>query len=665
MNKCIIASIAIAILIVTSKSTSQCPSYTIKPLLDKMLCMEQLTHSEYYIQPCPQNHKCVISDNEGICELSDSFIYELGYPGSICQNDEDCYSLICRNDKCHGSSLEENCFSTADCFFGQVCFKGYCNNPKPKNSLCIDHQQCEFPLYCHNGRCTQLFSLEDGTLVEEEYHFLCKSGKVYNNLCNQVKNINTECDDSTPCLYEDKAGNIILIESACKCPYHSQMNQAKKCIKGDIDNKAWLDALALIKESIEKNNVKKCNLEEKRPGFCLELLKNNWSVRQKQHQLEILLIEAEYKPLLSDDNKPMIMKTIFGIDDISLHPKDGFKCPIYTSSFPKNFIANNVCVSTINPFNENGDQLVAYVNKLACSEGFKCSYDPNTIFKEKSYNATCIEKNYWKSSYHLHLPGDKCTSSDQCQAGNYPEVGLCNDGICSGRPKGKRCKTHIDCMIGLYCSKNGLCEKQQGNGGECRDEYECQNKYGCMNRTCYEYYSLPRDAYLEYKNPNAAFCEFGFENEKTHQCVELTYDSNGVIGENGFIECDFPNQKCNYTNGNGNGNNAIISMQCQCGFNPFGKAYCPLSHNENRDKWKKYFDKKRLVQDNNCHTLKRGNCPGYDYTDEINYYQHLSERAHLFYLAEEDVIEVLTSLNLSLNSIMPLLLCLIVLIGLY
>ena len=33
-------------------------------------------------------------------------------------------------------------------------------------------------------------------------------------------------------------------------------------------------------------------------------------------------------------------------------------------------------------------------------------------------------------------------------------VGICQKGICSGRPSGAECKEHIDCNKGLFC--NGL-----------------------------------------------------------------------------------------------------------------------------------------------------------------------------------------------------------------
>ena len=653
---------------ILSKQTERCPLYSTASLENKECLFKQTTY-RFLMQECPRGTKCSVDPlfQKGKCVNSEYEYEKPAYPGGKCKVNSDCLSEKCQNLICVGSKPGDSCKSNSDCNFGLSCYNEICIYPKPKNANCNSTLECQMPFLCYNHQCTELFSYDNGQPMEKEFSFLCKSGKVYNNKCNNISNVNEYCDTEEfngKCAYKDENETLLTINENCNCEYNSDssIEGRKKCTLGNKNNEKWNKVLEYYKKAITPENIKKCNLNEKRPGFCRELLRNDWSIRKDQILLDKYIIESEYSNHLPSDKvkKEIIEKTLFGYDNTPSAPQNKyFKCPKYVVSPDNEFLDEKTCAYAVNPFNQEGNNITVYVSKTPCNWEYKCDYHQRHVYKNWVYNATCQYKeisfsesesfnSFFKSNplqKKIRYPGESCYEDSVCLKGTFEDVGKCISGKCTGKLYGEECNRHSDCLLGNFCNDTThQCQNLKEEGEYCKSNNDCLNNLLCMNNTCFAMYSLSNGTYLQ---PHLgkifkSLCQYDFINEETNQCIgNLDYYnvSQEQIDEEGFVQCEI-GEKCNYTSGD---SDIIYTFPCQCGYNEEGLSFCPLSHAYREKDWKKYYTHKRKSFLNDCHTMKKFDCIDLDNLNDNNYYKIRTVEANLFHKSNSDIISILRS----------------------
>ena len=493
-----------------------------------------------------------------------------------------------------------------------------CYDAHNENEHCDHDEECKNNLICYNNNCTKFFSLKKGSNVGEYNEFLCETGIAVNGICNSLKLINKESSCENECVYEDYQKNKIALNNKCNCTYSPEPE--KRCEYGNEDIPIlWENYTNYIKKALEEENIKKCNVKEKRPSYCIESLKTNWTLKNNNNRLNKLYYQIKGYHRY-DDKVPCAINIVNNKDFTPPKPKDGkFKCPMYNCGPDSKIIFDNItCAYSINPFNENGDEINVHLKNI-CEKGNKCNYQIYDTHKDYTYNSTCVEIPSSKT-WTIKYAGEKCSTKNQCQKSkNYHDVGYCINGYCSGHIEGQNCTNNSDCHKGHFC--NGLyCEKQRGEGKFCLDSFECLNYLGCLNNSCVQYYSLSNGTYLNASYPEKELCEMEIINEETNQCAQLTYttEMNMKKNEDGFVECNV-GELCNYTTGYYfKGSLVIQTKECVCGFSINGNAYCPIPQTVNKDDWKKYFKLKNKQRDNSYHIQRRDKCNNIEGNNEKN-----------------------------------------------
>ena len=634
-----------------------CNRYSCQSSLSENICSLK-SDDIISLKQCDIYKHCQFSENysSSYCYDSTYDYNEKSYPGGICNKNSDCKNNYCLNGTCE---IKDSCSNSEDCGFGKYCHESVCYDAHNENEHCDHDEECKNNLICYNNNCTKFFSLKKGSNVGEYNEFLCETGIAVNGICNSLKLINKESSCENECVYEDYLKDKITLKNKCNCTYSPEPEKRCECGNEDIPI-LWENYTNYIKKALEEENIKKCNVKEKRPSYCIESLKTNWTLKNNNNRLNKLYYQIKGYHRY-DDKVPCAINIVNNKDFTPPKPKDGkFKCPMYNCGPDSKIIFDNItCAYSINPFNENGDEINVHLKNI-CEKGNKCNYQIYDTHKDYTYNSTCVEIPSSKT-WTIKYAGEKCSTKNQCQKSkNYHDVGYCINGYCSGHIEGQNCTNNSDCHKGHFC--NGLyCEKQRGEGKFCLDSFECLNYLGCLNNSCVQYYSLSNGTYLNASYPEKELCEMEIINEETNQCAQLTYtdEMNMKKNEDGFVECNV-GELCNYTTGYYfKGSLVIQTKECVCGFSINGNAYCPIPQTVNKDDWKKYFKLKNKQRDNSCHTERRDKCNDEmsdNDLDELRYYERKTKRAHLFYKSSNCIIEILNSKFINVNMMLIIIL---------
>ena len=182
---------------------------------------------------------------KGTCS---SKILNKRYPGEKCDIDSQCvYPLNnpssqfheCEDGECKGMEEGDICEDNSWCKVGLYCDKhsGKCKEQLEEGDSCIESKDCENNLICYNGKCREIFSVEDGNKVPETESYeiqrkFCKSGEVMDNTCVSFNDLDgmklrdneyRKCDYNTYCEYK-----VIGLQKGrkkyvkCGCGYNSE-----------------------------------------------------------------------------------------------------------------------------------------------------------------------------------------------------------------------------------------------------------------------------------------------------------------------------------------------------------------------------------------------------------------------------------------------------------
>jgi len=204
-------------------------------------------------------------------------------------------------------------------------------------------------------------------------------------------------------------------------------------------------------------------------------------------------------------------------------------------------------------------------------------------------------------------------------------------------------KKTTQCLLGLYCNGE-KCVPQKKEKETCAVTTECQNAFLCWKKTCQNvWFSLPEGTDVKADgdfNPSW-YCQYGSATTDGH-CL-LKNSTDAFDKKTGLFKCEV-GAKCSYKDYNG-----TSTVDCTCGFNKEGLAYCPKGHNADDDSnWKNYNNALKSVytaKNSKCHSETRDKCYVVDEGDatDMKHYKHLTTEAHIFQNADDCVERLLSS----------------------
>ena len=580
------------------------------------------------------------------------------YPGGVCLVSDDCIFGTCYDGKCVNFQFNDECNAYEDCSINQTCLEHKCV-PYSEVERCEDSYQCPFSKICIKNVCINAYSIEDytkdnteGDITDYIYipytdrpDMLCKSGSYYREgdryYCGTLHNIDDTCREE--CKYKNQEDKIITIKENCVCGFNK--DRSKHCELGNGEKK-YIEFLEMKKEFINnKEYTKYCHtLERDSDDICLELRKVNRTVafRTWVQKYNNAKIKAKEYPRLQEADD-CVKTVLFGYNTNPVIPEK-MSCPKVTCSEKI-----TSCFEGYNPFNEEGNGIAIEINDKVCASNEMCSVlgsgtitMMSKVFEVQNTKGVCIKR---QLANFVRYPGEDC---DPLHNALCIEGSTCQEnGKCSGLGEGEKCQQDIECVAGLYCSKEGNCTRQKKEGEECEVGWECLNYLGCYKNRCSRFgtvkdgNSISTDvAYFPgIDKINYYFCESGVANHDFTLCVSNDYSGETAkkVDEEGFVKCQ-KDEVCEYYDGK-----STYSRPCVCGYNEEGTGYCELPVSQRRDKW---MEKKQLMLEltnNNCHTRQRFNCyltKTHESEKKIREIYLSTVYAHVFHKAQECAINL-------------------------
>jgi hypothetical protein len=241
-------------------TASACGKYACSPYgLPGDQCVYNKDNTNY-LQPCPQGSFCPWSighHNTSCVEGSDAIGYG-GNPGDVCESDDDCGGLsTCVKSVCVGFKTGHECNDQEDCDVGYACHNvdtyATCQPLNPLNGTCGDYltmNLCKNTLGCNFGVCQNLFSKDNGEIVDEGVAgILCSSG-FYVPSAEEGKAVCTVAPTSPrrPLPFTCSAGELCLSRDAkyaalCECGFNPSGQGYCPVFPGDALYQDFLNAL--------------------------------------------------------------------------------------------------------------------------------------------------------------------------------------------------------------------------------------------------------------------------------------------------------------------------------------------------------------------------------------------------------------------------------------
>ena len=240
---------------------------------------------------------------EGKC--SASVLLNRRYPGEKCEIDSECvYPLNnpssqfhkCEDGFCNGMEEDGICEDNSWCVVGYYCdtHEGKCKEQLKKGKKCLNSKDCKNNLICHNGACSELFSLNDGDSVpeKESYKFqkkFCKNGEVMDNKCVSYSDLDgnklsdneyKKCDYNSYCEYKvNGLGEGRKKYVKCGCGYNAE-GQGYCPHYHDYSKNDWEEYRKIWK----KKSDNKCHTESR--FDCYEFDEEKSELKTYKNQLE-------------------------------------------------------------------------------------------------------------------------------------------------------------------------------------------------------------------------------------------------------------------------------------------------------------------------------------------------------------------------------------------
>lgn len=210
-----------------------------------------------YVRNCGKQLACTKSYpgfNVTLCETS----FEKGYAGDKCELDLECYSNMCKDNKCYHYPDGHECQSFYECSSNSICKAGVCKRLVEKGQPCTYDAECSFGTMCgtyvKGGEyvCIGKFTIPNGNYSPTPN--LCESGKITSNYtCYDTRVWRDEpeykrCISDEDCLYtriingqEDEK-----IQGTCECSYDGHA----RC-QGSTTSQEWKSYIDVFKREAQ------------------------------------------------------------------------------------------------------------------------------------------------------------------------------------------------------------------------------------------------------------------------------------------------------------------------------------------------------------------------------------------------------------------------------
>jgi hypothetical protein len=174
-----------------------------------------------------------------------------------------------------------NCETTNQCNPGLYC-NITCQPLSGKGAPCINNQYqnddsiCQYNLLCNQGICTEIFSFEPGSIIDEcddNLSLLCKSGYCVPNIAGNTTCVNSnptngilpkKCSNSGDCVIIDSMLNYSTI---CNCGINANSDAFCGLGPGDI---YFVNMIKLLETWLNSKNVTNCNSKRRLEKNCYE-----------------------------------------------------------------------------------------------------------------------------------------------------------------------------------------------------------------------------------------------------------------------------------------------------------------------------------------------------------------------------------------------------------
>ena len=573
-----------------------CPTFTCGSLPDalctKRTSNETVAVQSYVLQKCAkEEQQCPFYNLESFESLTceDKPVSNIRmYPGGYCVFSKDCIFGTCSDSGvCVGTANGEKCSYHKECNYGFACRRNdttdakFCLAQLKEGDSCREDFDCVNSHGCFNHTCTRYFSLADGSAVEDtpaKFASFCQSGYEYNGACARLTlpAKETQCDDATPCNYTNFDKTSVVIPGNCLCGFNP--SGVKYCKLGS-GHQEYVDYVKNQQNLLK--DTSKCNTEE-RGGVC------NYNRRDPAVDLVEMNKKFKNARILAEFSHELVGADQCVID--VAFPEFTPEKPVPPPSPSKAICAKYTCKSreancVASHFTKNNETMsLNVIVSDVCKKDEFCDIGgvPNTVFyNETDVNGTC-KANANLPVAGVRYPGEKCLKNEDCyepDASFYPDeflVGTCMFGYCQGYNATQNCSETAWCWTGNYCGEDKTCAPLKKEKENCTQTAQCQNGLLCQNQTCQNaWFSLPVNATVISDNFISAdnFCKFG----RAHKGVcDYLNTTDTVEKKSGLVVCN-PGQKCNYTSLAG-----AVELDCQCGYNADGKAYCPKGNSQGK-----------------------------------------------------------------------------------
>lgn len=590
MMKSTLFTITLLNIINSILSLDKCDSFKCVNSLVGNLCMDKdkNTTSLVDLQTCDDNYFCAynLKAFTGTCQKTD--YSTLQFLGGNCNKKSDCIASaeFCDNNTCIRNSTTV-CAANTDCAIGNYC-NSTAENPSciPQQAVggkCLAEGDCINSAGCLNGLCVAYYTLEDGLVVNADNDRFCKSGFALEGTCWSAALVGSgDCSESGICTYNAN-NTMINSTSACVC---GKNYQGMRFCRYGVDADQAKSVLEIKQNYLKALNNTKCHTDErwipcasKAFDFEGKNTHNNfdYQVTIKNEHNQLIMNSVTFSGIPANDT--CILPVLGAYDRNLIKPVSQNACPKYKCESGK--IA---CGISFNPNNWDSSDIIVSLNKGVCASNQTCSTaNLKDVYYKESVQLQCDNKIRVANRF----PGEKCSSSNQCNNKNCTSENVCKyqkiDESCSSIDMDMGCGLDAFCYLNTTTA-NSTCVPQKGLNEKCEQTFECKNNLACYNSTC-SLEVASKDETFEFNSSLFSpdfkpqyICKSMLYDSNKGKCYTYKYDNMTVNGD-GYVECALNDGKeCKYINSL----NDTLTKGCQCGFNSEGKAYCPIDFSKRK-----------------------------------------------------------------------------------
>jgi len=234
----------------------KCPRYLKGNNLEEDVCIENDPSGDIFVGTCTAPRYCQVNEDQYVNVCTDPLPIKDLYPGELCTNNDECYSMSCTDGQCKGLKLNDKCTRLIECEPGLRCDKekaedlgNKCLMAKKIGEECNSSLDCAVPLRCVKRKCVEPGSQPIGTVLGTSNDGIskklaCQSYYAEQNdkeewLCAKSPQLLGQtwplkepplCTPEIPCEYDNQD-----IKDGCKCGKTENADSYCKVYAGDFN----------------------------------------------------------------------------------------------------------------------------------------------------------------------------------------------------------------------------------------------------------------------------------------------------------------------------------------------------------------------------------------------------------------------------------------------